>query len=208
MALVFADLLRQLGDIPPERIRLHPAPGTATEKDVIEIDAHEDGLCELVDGVLVEKAMGFYESHVAAVLAHFLLTFLEKHDLGVVAGASGMLRLAPGLVRSPNVSFVAWDRLPGGKIPKEPIPDLAPDLAIEVLCKGNTAGEMKRKVGEYFRAGTRLVWLVDHRARTVRVYTSPTKSRLLREDQTLDGGPVLPGFSLPLAQLFASASRQ
>ena len=202
-----ADLLRQLGDIPPERVRMRPPPGTATEKDVIEVEAHEDRLCELVDGVLVEKAMGWYESRLAVILAYFLESFLEKHNLGVTAGEAGMLRLVPGLVRIPDVSFVSWDRLPGHELPREPIPDLVPDLAVEVLSESNTRAEMNRKVGEYFRAGTRLVWLADPKTRTVRVYTSPTRSKLLREDQTLDGGTVLPGFSLSLKRWFARASR-
>jgi hypothetical protein len=69
-----ADLLRRLGNIPPERIRMRPLPGTATEQDVIDIDAHEDRLCELIDGVLVEKAFGHFESRVALVLGYFIET--------------------------------------------------------------------------------------------------------------------------------------
>jgi Uma2 family endonuclease len=84
---------------------------------------------------------------------------------------------------------------------------LYPDLAVEVLSKSNTEKEMKRKLREYFEAGTRLVWLVDPKARTVRVYTSPRKFKLLTEDQTLDGGEVLPGFELSLRKLFARAGR-
>ena len=57
-----ADLLEQLGGLAPARVRFRPPPGTATEKDVLEVEAHEDRLCELVDGVLVEKAMGWRES--------------------------------------------------------------------------------------------------------------------------------------------------
>jgi hypothetical protein len=61
-----ADLLEQLGGIAPERVRFRPPPGTATEKDMLEVEAHEDRLCELVDGVLVEKAMGWRESLLAS----------------------------------------------------------------------------------------------------------------------------------------------
>jgi hypothetical protein len=60
-----ADLKRRLGGIPLERIWVHPAPGTATENDLIEAEARESCLCELVDGTLVEKAMGFEESRLA-----------------------------------------------------------------------------------------------------------------------------------------------
>jgi Uma2 family endonuclease len=198
-----ADLLKRLGDIPPHRVRLVPTPGTATEKDVLEAEARHDRLCELVDGVLVEKTMGYEEAVLATLLAHFLTDHVLRHDLGLVTGADGTIRLMPGLVRIPDVAFVSWERLPRRKVPRKPIPDLAPDLAVEVLSKGNTRKEMSRKLREYFEAGVRLVWFVDPRTRSTRVYTDPRRSVLIGEEQALDGGAVLPGFTLPLRQLFA-----
>lgn len=202
-----ADLIEHLDGIPAERIRLQPPPGTATEADVLDVYDREKRLCELVDGVLVEKPMGYYESHVAAMLIHLLQTFLDRQNLGIVAGADGMVRLARGLVRIPDVSFVSWDQLPGGRIPRKPIPDLAPDLAVEVLSKSNTRREMTRKVREYFTAGVRLVWLIDPKARAAHVFTSPSESVLLQEADALAGGDVLPGFSLVLRDLFDRAER-
>ena len=202
------DLLNQLGGISPERIRFRPPPGMAKEKHVVQAHDHQNRLCELVDGVLVEKAMGSIESLLAMELAYEIRRFIEDADLGVVLGADAMLRLAPGLVRMPDVSFVSWDRIPSGQFPDEPISGIAPDLAVEVLSAGNTKREMERKVGEYFEAGVRLVWLIDPKARTVDAYTSPNESRRLRNGQTLGGEPVLPGFTLPLRQLFARASRR
>jgi len=67
-----ADLLDRLGGVPPERVRWRPVPGSATEKDVIDAVCHEDRLCELVDGTLVEKAMGFRESALAMALGEWL----------------------------------------------------------------------------------------------------------------------------------------
>lgn len=203
-----ADLLRRLGDIAPERIRMDPPPGTATEQDILDIHAREKRLCELVDGVLVEKTMGYPESYMAMRIGGLLASFVYQHDLGIVAGADGMVRLTTGLVRIPDVSFVSWDQLPSRQVPADPIPDLAPDLAVEVLSKGNTPGEMKRKLREYFRAGVKLVWFVDMKKRTVQVFTAPDQFVLLTEEQTLDGGKVLPGFSLPLPRLFALVPRQ
>jgi Uma2 family endonuclease len=198
-----ADLLKQLGDVAPERVRFRPLPGTARERDVLDVQAREDRLCELVDGVLVEKGMGFRESFLAGVLLSVLWGFVKLRHAGLVTGADGMIRLAPGLVRIPDVAFVSWSRLPGQRLPTEPIPDLAPDLAVEILSKSNTSGEMARKRREYFAAGVRLVWCVDPEARTVEVYTAPERSILLREEDTLDGGTVLPGFTLSLRELFA-----
>ncbi|HEV3167553.1 MAG TPA: Uma2 family endonuclease [Isosphaeraceae bacterium] len=200
-----ADLLRRLGNIPARRVRLDPSPGKATEQDLLAIHDREKRLLELVEGVLVEKPMGFDESEIALLLGSFLVSFVRRHKLGIVAGPDGPLRLFSGLVRLPDVSFISWNRLPARKRPTRPIPALAPDLAVEVLSKGNTKAEMSRKLGEYFKAGTRLVWIVDPRRRTVCVYVSPEDSALLEESQTLDGGAVLPGFRLPLRELFPAA---
>lgn len=196
-----ADLRKRLGGIPLERIWFHPAPGTATEKDVLLAEARENRLCELVDGTLVEKAYGFDESRLGMELGHRIMSYLRQNDLGICVGADGMMRIAPGLVRIPDVSFISWGRLPGGESPQEPIPDLAPDLAVEVLSEGNTKAEMDRKVREYFEAGVALVWLIDPKKRTARVYSTVEKSVVVRADQTLGGGAVLPGFVLRLSEL-------
>lgn len=200
--LTVADLTEKFGPIPYSRIRHQPAPGTAMEQDVIQIALHEDRLCELVDGVLVEKTMGNYESCLAALLIHFLWAFVREHDLGYVLATDGMARLAPGLVRIPDASFVAWDRLPNRRVPRDPISELAPDLAVEVLSKTNTKREMSRKLDDYFAAGVRLVWYVDPKTESVQCYTSPTTSTMVKAPEALDGGEVLPGFILPLNQLF------
>ena len=136
-------------------------------------------------------------------LAQLLAVFVEQHGLGIVAGADGMLRLAPGRVRIPDVSFVSWDRLPQRRVPRQPIPDLVPDLAVEVLSEGNTPREMEQKLQEYFTAGVRLVWYVDPVRQEVRVYTAPDQHEVLTADHTLHGGEVLPGFTLLVRQLFA-----
>jgi Uma2 family endonuclease len=183
-------------------------PGKATERDAVEIHNRTKRLYELVDGVLVEKVMGYSESHVACEMIKLLGIFLDQHDLGILAGEAGAVRLMQGLVRIPDVSFVRWEQLPRREVPTDPIPGLVPDLAVEVLSEGNTAGEMRRKLKDYFLAGVRLVWFVDPAARTVQVYTAPDKSIVLTEDQTLDGGDVLPGLALPLRQVFARLPRR
>jgi Uma2 family endonuclease len=204
----FAEVLARLGDIPPERIRLRPPPGTATEADAIHSKARFGRLCELVDGTLVEKPMGYYESRVAAVFTYFIETFLGQHDLGIVLGADGMVRVDPGQIREPDVSFFSWDHFPNRVLPPGAVLDMTPDLAIEILSPSNTKSEMARKRRELFLGGTRLVWEVDAEKQTVRVYTAPDESTLLRQNRTLDGGSVLPGFSLPLRQLFDRAGQR
>ena len=204
----FGELLEQLGGVPPSRVRLVPPPGRARERHVVEINDRENRLFELVDGVLVEKAMGARESLLAGVLVQIIWNFVEKDDLGVVLGADGMMRLRPRLVRIPDVSFISWVRIPSGEFPDEPIPDIVPDLAVEVLSEGNTKGEIERKLREYFAAGVQLVWVIDPKARVVDVYTSATEYRRLRNGQTLDGGTVLPGFKLALRSFFARTRRR
>ncbi|HET6385627.1 MAG TPA: Uma2 family endonuclease [Armatimonadota bacterium] len=202
-----ADLIRRLGSVPPDRIAAYPPPGSASEHDLLS-PRTMDRLYELVDGVLVEKAMGYYESILAGVLIQLLRNFLDVHPLGTVLGPDGMLRLAPGLIRAPDVSFISWERFPSDEAEPKPIPDLAPDLAVEILSVSNTIPEMDRKLREYFAAGSRLIWYVDAHLKPVRVYTSPTEYTDFAEDDTLDGAPVLPGFKLSVREWFSRAERQ
>jgi Uma2 family endonuclease len=202
-----AEVLEAVGHVPAHRIRAWPPPGEATEDDLLQINTHEDVICELVNGILVEKVMATHEASVAAALIGFIAIFQRetKQKLGIPLGADGLLRLFPGRVRAPDVSFLLKKSLPKGKLPKEAIASLAPDLAVEVLSESNSEEEMQLKMREYFQAGSKLVWLVDPKTRTVRVYTSPRKSVLLTEDESVDGGKVLPGFSLSIREWFEEA---
>src|SRR5215210_5167822 len=98
-----ADLARELGDIPIGRIWLTPAPGTATEDDVIAVETAHNRLCELVDGTLVEKTMGQVESRIALVLGTIIDDHSYANNLGIVYGADGTLRIMPNLVRIPDI---------------------------------------------------------------------------------------------------------
>jgi len=194
--------------VPAERVRLHPPPGMATEEDVLEVHRQTGRLCELIDGVLVEKIVGYYESVLAGILLHYLNAYLDRRPLGAAAGEGGMLRVLPSQVRIPDVSFVRWERFPGGKPSRaDPLPAIAPDLAVEILSEGNTRPEMERRLREYFEGGSRLVWLIDPADRSARVYTSPEDCTTLTEDDILDGGDVLPGFQFRLGELFLRAEQ-
>jgi Uma2 family endonuclease len=196
------DVIEALPGIAPSRIRITPAPGTATEADVVRVRHEERRLCELVDGILVEKSMGYEESIIACQIIVVLGNFIRQHDLGVIAGEGGMLRLGQGLVRIPDVSFVSWDQLPGRQFPNEPVWGVHPDLAVEVLSASNTRQEIDTKIREYFASGTRLVWIVDLPTRSVRAYTAPDQSRTYGPTETLDGSDVLPGLQLEVASIF------
>ncbi len=203
-----ADLLRRLGDVPTSRVRMRPYPGTATEADVIAVKAKENRLFELVDGTLVEKGMGYTESRWGVLLSYFIQDFLERHDLGILAGADGMLRLQFRRVRIPDVSFISWARIPDPSVLDQPIPDLVPDLAVEILSPSNTRAEMEIKLREYFAAGVRIVWYVNPPTRTARVYTSPETWTDISPDGAMEGGDILPGFRLGMRDWFDRAERR
>jgi len=198
-----SDLLHILGDVPPERVLMVPLPGTATEQDVLDLDDHEDRICELYDGVLVEKTMSSRESMLAMLIGRALLNFVTPRKLGAVLGEAGMLRLRARLVLIPDVAFISRRSYPGRKLPDDAIFSIAPDLAVEIISKSNTTNEMSRKRREYFQAGTKLVWEFDARKKTVDVYTSPDKFTTLGEKQTLTGKPVLSGLKISLSSLFS-----
>ncbi|MBY0230216.1 MAG: Uma2 family endonuclease [Gemmataceae bacterium] len=197
-----AELLYRLGDIAPGRVLAKPPPGTATETDLMEsIRTGPRKLLELVDGCLVEKAMGSAESILASPL-HALLEFhVYENDLGVVLGEAGQLRLAPDNVRIADVAYISWKRLPRPVILGS-IAAISPDLAVEVLSPGNTRREIDRKIRDYFDHGTRLVWVLQPKSQTADVYASPTDRKRIPRNGTLDGSPVLPGFTVPLLRVF------
>jgi Uma2 family endonuclease len=115
------------------------------------------------------------------------------------------LPLAKDRNRKPDVAFVAYSRWPKSKpIPSTNAWDVLPDLCVEVISPNDLADEIETKISEYFEAGVRLVWVVYPRQERFYVYDSASQVRRLTRADTLDGGSVLPGFQLPLAELFQS----
>lgn len=203
IATTWEERLQDLGNIPAYRIRTDPAPGTATIEDVTYLRDTEKRLYELIDGTLVEKSMGWQESLLAGILVQWLNNYLDSNRIGVATGADGMTRLFGDTVRGPDVAFVAWDRLPDGHMPTAPIPDLVPNFVIEVLTTSNTYAEMSRKRREYFHAGVELLWMVEHRTRTVTVFRSTQDATVYTDVAIIDGGQVLPGWQVDIGELFS-----
>lgn len=202
-----ADLLADLGDVPPQRVRLHPAPGAATVQDLIENnDVRKDFRCELIDGTLVEKAhMSHVENSFTNIIAFYLQLFLRQSRMGKGFTEGAMYRLLGGDVRLPDYTVCLKDKFPTGKVPRVSYAEFAPDLAVEVLSKTNTAREIRKKREKLFASGTRLFWVLDPAKRTVDVYTSVDHPVTLTEADTLTGGDVLPGFELSIADWFREA---
>jgi Uma2 family endonuclease len=142
------------------------------------------------------------------LILHAIREYLNHHDLGVMLGADGTLRILPNQIREPDVAFLSWRHFPQRKLPRDPIPAIAPDLAVEVLSSGNTPAEMERKLREYFQAGTRLVWYVDPDSSSVTVYESVEHPSVLTSQDVLRGGGVLPGFEHSIGELFRRAGQR
>jgi Uma2 family endonuclease len=127
--------------------------------------------------------------------------FVQAGGFGLVmADAGAILERDPDTVRGPDVSFYSTERIPEARYATGfwgP-----PDLAVEITSPSNRASEMQEKVSDYLDAGVRAVWVFDPPTRTVSVYQPDGSARLLRGEDVLEGGDVLPGFRLLLAGFF------
>ena len=130
-------------------------------------------------------------------------THAKTQQLGkVLAAETGFILVRdPDTVRGADIAFVHKDRIPAGGIPRKFVP-FAPDVAVEVVSPSDRMEAVEEKVGEWLAAGTKLVWVVLPRQRQIKVYRSPTDVTILTDKDELDGGAVMPGFRLPVAQVF------
>ena len=198
-----AEWVKQLGNLPLERIAAEPFPGTATPHDLLQIRHATGKLYELVDDTLVEKDMGSPESFLAMELVWRLRSYLAAHDFGFLYGPDALFALQPNLIRGPDISFVPWTRRPEPTVPHEPISRDIPALVVEILSPVNTDDEIQRKIHDYHNAGVELIWIIDPHNQTATVYHADGTQHALQQNDTLDGAEVLPGFQLPLPELFA-----
>jgi Uma2 family endonuclease len=195
--ITLAELLERLGGVPAERVRLRHPLGSATEEEYVRFAERTGRGCELIDGVIVEKAIGYFESRLAAVLLRVLGNFLVANPVGFVLAPDGMVRVE-GQVRMPDAAFYPWSAFPSRRLPRAAILAATPTLVVEVISPSNTEGEMERKRRECFLAGTLLFWQVYPDERRVRVYVDPVTYTDHGEDSTLEGAPAIPGFTLTL----------
>lgn len=158
---------------------------------------------ELSRGRLVrEPAPGPLHGNVAGRVASLLIQLADREGLGLTFVETAFtLSLEPATVRVPDVSFVAADRVPE-EGPGDQFWELAPDLAVEIVSPSNTSSEIQEKALQYLDAGSRLVWVVDPRRRTVTSYRSRSAIRILEESVVLEAEDVLPGLRLPVEKIF------
>lgn len=163
-----------------------------------------DVLYEVINGQLVELSMSVREIRLANSLSRFLNLSLGKNPPGEVF-VEMLFRLEPDdrLDRRPNVAFVPYDRFPDRVVPATEAWAVSPSLAVEIVSKTNTANDIQDKILDYFQHGVDLVWIIYPKTRTIQVYEGLKNIRFLDEKDTLEGGQVLPGFRLPVQDLFA-----
>jgi Uma2 family endonuclease len=158
---------------------------------------------ELVDGEVIEEP-GSSMRHAAIVALIFstLRAFVLQAGLGQVFpdGLAYLLLTDPDTVRIPDVSFIPSDRLPASG-PTEGYSTILPALAVEVVSPGNSALELRRRTRDYLEAGVSIVWVVWPEDRSISVYRGSMTPLELTADDALDGGDVLPGFSVTVAEL-------
>lgn len=158
---------------------------------------------ELVDGTIVEKQMANESSWLGGEILILIGLYIRDRKLGRVFGPENGLKIwaaHPDRVRKPDVTFIRSGKLPGNR-PVRGWQTTVPDLVVEVVSPSDEAEDLERKLSEYREAGVPLIWVVYPGTRSAQVLTQ--KSRLdVGANGDLDGGNVLPGFSLSLEELF------
>ena len=177
-------------------------PKLMTAEELLAMPRGDGRKYELIRGVLMEKVTtGDPHALVVAMIAAILNLFVGPRNLGGVrAGEPGyLLEVGPDTVRAPDVSWIAPGRVPART---RGYPSLAPDLAVEVKSPSNSRPEMRRKAEMWLSFGTRLVWVADPDTTTITVYRPDAEPVELSEDDTIDGGDLLPDFTAPVWSLF------
>jgi len=188
--------------ISPPAPAASPSPARITEEAFIARYAGTNA--ELVDGVVKEQPMpGWLHGMLSLRIGAMILAFVEEHDLGRVMSNDSWVRIRPGSFRGGDVLFVSYARLPKRDAVPEGVHTLAPDLVVEVKSPTDRWGELFTKVGEYLQAGVLVVAIVDPDTRTVSVHRDQGRQHILEEADALTLPDVLPGFSAPVARLFA-----
>lgn len=159
---------------------------------------------ELIEGELIEMApAGLRHGEIAATVALLIGQHVRHNDLGsiFVADPGFFLQHDPDTVRAPDVAFIAKNRLSPEGAPAG-FSDTIPDLVVEVVSPSDRAGQVQEKIEQWIEHGVKLVWLVYPECRSITVYRSLSDVHVLHEGDTLTGGPVLPGFSCTVAEIF------
>jgi Uma2 family endonuclease len=188
---------------PPAPAPSLPRPQQWTEEQLLALPdvGHK---IELVDGRLTMAPAGFEHGNIGAFMVAKIELYARQHKLGLAFDSSTGFWMKSGNLRSPDASFVSAARLKGLTRLPTGFFQGSPDLAVEILSPSDRAGAMHERLLDYFETDTRLAWVINPAERSVLIYHGPTPDRLLNLSQSLDGEQIIPGFSLPLAEIFAT----
>ena len=174
-----------------------------TDEDFMALP-DQGGCYELVDGEVVDVGnSGMEHGNIGTFLGGAIEFYVRSQKLGVTCDSSTAFTMKSGNKRSPDISFVSKAKLKGLKRLPKGFLEGAPDLAVEVISPNNTFEEIHQKLVEYFDNDCRLVWVINPDEQSVLVYRQPQPDKLLKLADSLDGEDVIPGFTLPIAELFA-----
>jgi Uma2 family endonuclease len=147
--------------------------------------------------------MSVFESLIAGLLHGRLEPFCRQNGLGLALIETMFTIPISKNDRKPDVAFVSFQTWPANRaVPKVRAWSIAPDLAVEVVSPTDQMFDVLAKLMEYFAGGVKQVWLVFSNIEQVYCYTSPTAVRILTRSDELTAEPLIPGFRLPLAELF------
>jgi Uma2 family endonuclease len=161
------------------------------------------GSAELVAGEIVtQMPTGHPHGFIESMIAFFLTLFIREHKLGrVLTGEVGIYtQRDPDHIRAADVAFISHERL--AQAQEDGFLDVAPELIVEIMSPANTWTEAQEKLAEYFAIDVKMVWIVDPQLEQVHVYRSPEQVKLLRKEDELTGEEILPGFTIPLTEIF------
>jgi Uma2 family endonuclease len=179
-----------------------PAPKQWTDEELMSLTDVE-GKCELVNGELIVAATGVRHDRLVMRLGGELEQFSREQGLGILQGSDTGYKMANGNVRCPDISFISAARARRYvEEDRDVFFDGAPDLAVEILSPSDTLRRTKQKVLEYFANGCRLAWILDPTHKTILVMEPNGSERLLGADDSVDGGEVVPGFSVSVSEVF------
>ncbi len=195
-------MLTETTAITPTPVKISSSPPSLITGE--ELAAMGDiGRTELVKGEIIHlmptgHPHSFYEGNITIALG----IFVRKHQLGrVLPGEVGIYtHRQPDTVRGADVAFISHERL--AQVQSKSFLDVCPELIVEVMSPDDTWSEVHEKLEEYFAVGAQLIWVVDPRRQRLHIYRSLTDLEILTAQDTLTGGDVLPGFQVPVAELF------
>ena len=182
-----------------------PAPSRPITAEEFLYMPESDG-AELLDGRIVEKSTGNESAWLGGRIFGLIMFYIEGKGLGRIFGPEAGLRVwrdHPNRVRKPDVMFFRSRRRP----PVGWEEQIVPDLVVEVVSPNDKADDLEEKLAQFREAGIPLIWVIYPGTRSAHILTQSARIEV-RSSGVLDGGDILPGFSLSLAELFAGLDEE